>query len=345
MAVLHSFHPMIQLIDLTVSDDEIVEILPITGIKTLSALPLRQSSPCFSSQRKIQYDPLPRKRYREDPPHPHSDTQNAKRPCYSVPGHKRLYTQGVLKPVRLAGSIRSNDITLQGVLQVHALEEAVLCSFQWDVDWLLDDLGLADVKTTWVGDDRYSSALQMARPPQHRPCLPKRPEGFGTVHGKLMLLFRTDGFLRIAIPTANLRRQEWGVVRRPYARYTPRASATLDNAVFLIDLPRYKGGPNAGQQVGTPFHTALLEYVECLGLDSNIQAKILQYDFKNTEKYGFVYTGYVDERSPADSLELMKLGVRRRGNLVFSRCSLLQRAYECLDGPINKFALTTRRPP
>jgi hypothetical protein len=37
---------------------------------------------------------------------------------------------------------------------VDVLEEAVLCSFAWDADWLLYELGLAGIKTTWVGDRR-----------------------------------------------------------------------------------------------------------------------------------------------------------------------------------------------
>ena len=50
------------------------------------------------------------------------------------------------------------------------------------------------------------------------------------MHSKLMLLSH-PGYLRVAVPTANLVTYDWG------------ESGDMENMVFLIDLPRLPDGP------------------------------------------------------------------------------------------------------
>jgi hypothetical protein len=102
------------------------------------------------------------------------------------------------------------------------------------------------------------------------------------VHGKLMLLFHKDGFLRIALPTGNLRPSEWGA---------SKASECLDNAVFMIDLLLLNAEDDAEAQSKIPFRSSLLHYVDCLGLDAGVKGRLLRYNFDQTYPYAFVYTG------------------------------------------------------
>jgi hypothetical protein len=290
-AIMHtapSFHPMIEVVDLTLSSDEDAETAAALPYGLLPSLPLRTRDATQGCQLYAGMGESSRKRCRESTPHPRSGILHRKRPrCNDEPKH---YLQGVLKPVRLAGTVRQHDITLPEVLQIEHLEEAVLCSYQWDADWLMEDLGLAGVKTTWVGCPRHMDRLN-ARWPHRHTIFPAQPSQPGSVHGKLMLLFRSDGFLRIAVPTANLRRQEWGAPPQRCWRRQPGQTSTLDNAVFIIDLPREQGGYESDSNRENHFRASLLAFLQCLGLGAELMAKVRLYDFQEALAYAFVYTG------------------------------------------------------
>jgi hypothetical protein len=178
--------------------------------------------------------------------------------------------------------VRHDDITLPELLQVAQLEEAVLCSYQWDQEWLMDKIGMASVLSTCVYDERCPIVEDRTRWPYQKVICPNFPTGrWATFHGKLMLLFRNDGVLRIAVPTGNLRRHEWGAAQEQ----------TLDNAVFVLDLPLLGEDDDAELQWENHFRSSLLEYLDILGLSAELRARVHQYNFDSAAAYAFVFTG------------------------------------------------------
>jgi hypothetical protein len=169
----------------------------------------------------------------------------------------------------------------------------------FEESWLYGELGLRSVDPLFVADNGSieSNALLKARAAiayrtftYHFPP----PAGqWGRTRGKLMLLFRKDGYLRVAVPTANLRRAEWGVLPPTCGQPQSATFATLDNTVFLIDLPLYASDPPTTAQLDVPFRRQLLSYLTDLNMPSDIFERVRRYDFTPCRRFGFVYTGFV----------------------------------------------------
>lgn len=89
-----------------------------------------------------------------------------------------------------------------------------------------------------------------------------------------MLLFHPT-HLRIAVPSANLVRFDWG------------ETGVMENTVFLIDLPRLaaKHGP-----VLTPFGKELIRFLTAMQLDSDVLDGLKNFDFTETANIAFVHT-------------------------------------------------------
>lgn len=86
---------------------------------------------------------------------PHSARRLAGAPEASVSG-QLPYPKGIVLRTSARGSPRENDITIEEVLQKDDLELAVLSSFQWDEEWLMDKLDLRQTKVmliAFAGDD------------------------------------------------------------------------------------------------------------------------------------------------------------------------------------------------
>jgi hypothetical protein len=244
------FHQMVETIDLTLSDSE----------ESDAHRARRTPSPCYMSLplRCTQAIPQPlHKRTQEDslgsfPPLKRAKKKNYKHCSMHYPG-------GVFKQVRVLGHIRPDDITLPEVLDVPSLHEAVVSSFAWDMHWLLSDIGLGWVKTTFIADyrEQHAYALQAQQaclgslntPRWHVP--PHNAKG--CAHSKLMLLFRKDGIMRIAIPTGNLRRADWGAPAPLCGQLLYRTEQSLDNLVFIIDLPLQGKGVQGATDSKTAF--------------------------------------------------------------------------------------------
>jgi len=272
---------MIEVIDLTSLDSNTIDDVVNANYASVSSLPFRSMLTNTTSQRRPITRHQSNKRVRESTLYTLSKHRQLKK-LRQATRSSDTFLWGELRPVQLGGQARLKDITLGQVLQKEILEEAVLCSFAWDATWLMEELGLASTKMTWVSDKRQSTGLSESRKwPLLTTLHPTTPRKNGSVHGKLMLLFRNDGFLRIAIPTGNLRRKEWG----------DGHEHTLDNAVFLIDLPLLSPQDDVELQSDIEFRSSLLEYLACLELSPATRAKVHQYNFDNTRPVGFVYTG------------------------------------------------------
>lgn len=291
-----NFHPLIEVIDLTrSSDEELAQTLSPPIRVVWKTLPLRPISNTHRPQTPISQ--LSKKRARRDSPHPGFAYLHAKRPRSCLLPAYTCFLEGVLKPVRIFGHERPNDVTLPEVLQVDLLNEAVLSSFVWDADWLMGPMGLAAVDSTWVVNAggtatsaQYQGKLAASLAPRRRLHFPAVPSRSCSVHGKLILLFRNDGYLRIAIPTGNLRRADWGAAPPSCGQLLPSTSCTLDNAVFIIDLPMLRSDEDAELQWEIAFRRELLSYVDHLGLSAQLKAQLYCYNFDGCRPYGFVHT-------------------------------------------------------
>jgi hypothetical protein len=102
--------------------------------------------------------------------------------------------------------------------------------------------------------------------------------------------------LRIAIPTANLLNFDWG------------ETGQMENSVFMIDLPRLPDGQRLQINDLPRFGQELMYFLEQLGLDDDIRAGVLNFDFSATKDMVFVHTvGGVHWRDGAGRTGLMGL--------------------------------------
>ncbi|OAK93429.1 phospholipase D/nuclease [Phaeosphaeriaceae sp. SRC1lsM3a] len=292
----YKFHQMVDTIDLTLSDSEESDAqeLKQTPTPCYTSLPLRcaRATPSRPGKRAREDTPCPRIRF--------LSIKRARKESHAQSSAQ--YLDGVFKRVRVLGHIRPNDITLPEVLDVPTLDEAVVSSFAWDIHWLLSEVGLGWVNTTFIADNRGrdSYAMQAQQAPRgtlstQRWHFPPR-NARGCAHGKLMLLFRKDGTMRIAIPTGNLRRTDWGAPAPSCGQLLSGTGQSLDNFVFMIDLPLQKQGvvPRADNEVA--FQRELRRYLEAMAVPLDIQKRILQYNFAACAPYRFIWSG--DARHP-----------------------------------------------
>ena len=97
------------------------------------------------------------------------------------------------------------------------------------------------------------------------------------MHSKLMLLSH-PGYLRVAVPTANLVTYDWG------------ESGDMENMVFLIDLPRLPGSQRTTKAELTFFGQELIYFLEAMGLEHSIIESVYSFDFTATKDIAFVHT-------------------------------------------------------
>ncbi|KAI7300879.1 phospholipase D/nuclease, partial [Hortaea werneckii] len=197
------------------------------------------------------------------------------------------YPHGVVKKTWAFGHPRHNDIKLEEVLEPQTLRTAVLSAFQWDTDWVLSKLRtpLKGGKTKCVfimqakqESERKEIQAQAASIRSFlRLVFPPMEGQTWCMHSKLMLLFHPEK-LRIAVPTANLLNFDWG------------ETGSMENSVFLIDLPRLPDGKKMQLEHLTHFGQELLYFVQKQGLDEDVRNGILNFDFAATEHMAFVHS-------------------------------------------------------
>ncbi|KAI7224927.1 phospholipase D/nuclease [Hortaea werneckii] len=197
------------------------------------------------------------------------------------------YPHGVVKKTWAFGHPRHNDIKLEEVLEPQTLRTAVLSAFQWDTDWVLSKL-----KTPLKGGKTKCVFIMQAKQESERKEIQAQAASIQSflrlvfppmegqtwcMHSKLMLLFHPEK-LRVAVPTANLLNFDWG------------ETGSMENSVFLIDLPRLPDGKKTQRESLTHFAQELLYFVQRQGLDEDVRNGILNFDFAATEHLAFVHS-------------------------------------------------------
>ncbi|ROV90301.1 hypothetical protein VSDG_08124 [Cytospora chrysosperma] len=191
------------------------------------------------------------------------------------------YPKGTVLRTWARGTPRQDDIKIEDILQKDQLELAVLSSFQWDEEWLMAKLNMKKTKLLLIAyaPDEATKDAMRANVPQEsiRFCFPLMEHGASCMHSKLQLL-KFPTHIRIVIPTGNLVPYDWG------------ETGVMENMVFLIDLPRIADPAKRAANVLTPFGTELQFFLGAQGVDEKMVASLLNYDFSETSRYGFVHT-------------------------------------------------------
>ncbi|KAJ5768877.1 hypothetical protein N7520_003436 [Penicillium odoratum] len=188
---------------------------------------------------------------------------------------------GAVRKTHVANTDRGPDeITIEEVVQRSDLQLGVFSSFLWDMEWfftkcdtwrtrflLIMHAKEQELRDTMIADTKDMKNIRLCFPPMNGQIT--------TMHSKLMLLFHTN-YMRIAIPTANLTRTDWGEDR------------LMENTVFLIDLPKKES--NGIEYPKTFFNEELLYFLKASTVHESVIAKLDDYDFTETARYAFVHT-------------------------------------------------------
>ncbi|KAJ5972825.1 Tyrosyl-DNA phosphodiesterase [Penicillium vulpinum] len=186
---------------------------------------------------------------------------------------------GAVKKTHITGYPRSgNEITIEEVIQRDDLELGVFSSYLWDMAWLYSKFNSSSTRILFImqatdEETREQFRQDISNMPNFRLCFPPMEAQVKCMHSKLLLMFH-PGYLRIAVPTANLTPTDWGEDR------------LMENTVFLIDLPKLEV-PEVGK---TPFYTELVYFLQASELHRNIIKKLDEFDFSETKRYAFVHT-------------------------------------------------------
>lgn len=194
------------------------------------------------------------------------------------------YPRGVVKNTWAFGHTRStNDIKIEEVLEKSTLRTALFSAFQWDTNWIMAKLNLQQTKVIMVMQAKNEAAKQQYRQETEylgkilRLVFPSMEGNVNCMHSKLMLLFHPHK-LRVVIPTANMTDYDWG------------EQGTMENSVFMIDLPRLEqtaiDDANALPQFGRELHFFLRK----MGCEDDILEGVLNFNFSNTKHLAFVHS-------------------------------------------------------
>lgn len=269
-----------------------------------SSMPKSSSSSAFTMDRKaMEAERLARlqERKRKRMPSPHRPAkQQSKAPAPPMTEESAQpqsqvdaviqYPQGVIKRTFATKFPRTDDITIDELLQAPTINIAVLSSFQWDAEWLSRKLSHTKVKQYWVMNARDAETQARWRRdltdcgiPNLRIHFPPMNAAVGNAHSKYMLLVG-EKKLRIVVSTANMEPEYWGEVKNNWQ------PGVLENSVFLIDLPRRTDGLVGNVNELTPFGRELVHFLEAQQLDSSIVKGVLKFDFSQTGHIAFVHS-------------------------------------------------------
>lgn len=194
---------------------------------------------------------------------------------------KLPFWQGAVKKTWCLGQPRlGDDIKIEEVLQKDQLELAVISSFQWDPDFLLQKIDLTRTKICLIShspDPAEQDAIRASLPSSRaRFCFPPM-NGPGNMHSKLQIL-KFSGYLRVVVPTGNFVGYDWG------------ETGVMENMVFLIDLPRLEDQETREANLLAPFGEDLCYFLQAQGVEGGLIRSLRKYDFSETKKYGFVHS-------------------------------------------------------
>ncbi|KAF8427386.1 tyrosyl-DNA phosphodiesterase-domain-containing protein [Tirmania nivea] len=196
-----------------------------------------------------------------------------------------LYPDGVVKKTYLEGvERRGDDITIEEVLQKDTLKMAVLSAYQWDTTWIMDKLNVRNTglilvmqAAEWEEKERLKKMFSVLR--GVTLVFPDMSGQINCMHSKLMLLFHEE-YLRIAVPTANLVKFDWG-----------GHNGIMENTVFLIDLPRIpRNQERLKESELTHFAKELIYFCEKKGYPANILDALHRIDYSKTTHLTFVHS-------------------------------------------------------
>ncbi|KAF2023382.1 phospholipase D/nuclease [Setomelanomma holmii] len=240
---------------------------------------------------KRKREPSPDRPPKQITKSPSPDTASASMDMSSaLPASVGSYPRGVLKRTFATKFLRTDDITIEEVLQADTLHIAVISSFMWDSEWLNQKLDPRKVKQVWIMNAKYPDVqkrwrqeMQDCRIPNLEIHFPPMGGQIHSMHSKFMLLFGKES-LRIVVPTANMTPIDWGEVKNAWQ------PGVMENSVFLIDLPR-RHERNSNQSEGlTGFGRELVHFLEKLEVDQKVIDGVLKFDFSKTEHLAFVHS-------------------------------------------------------
>jgi hypothetical protein len=199
------------------------------------------------------------------------------------------YPKGAIKRTFASKYPRTDDISIDEVLQADTINIAVVGSFMWDAEWLHRKLNPLAVKQIWVmnakGQDiqqRWREEMKESGVPNLRLHFPPMDGIIQSNHSKFMLLFGKEK-LRVVIPTANMTCIDWGE-----AKYEHELGL-MENSVFLVDLPRMHDGVVGDKDSLTTFGKELIYFLEKLEMETMVIDGVLKFDFSQTSHLGFVH--------------------------------------------------------
>jgi hypothetical protein len=199
------------------------------------------------------------------------------------------YPRGAIKRTAATKFPRTDDITIDEVLQAESLNIAVISSFMWDSEWLVKKLSPRKVKQIWVmnakGQDvqqRWVREMEEAGVPNLKMHFPPMDGLIHSMHSKLMLLFGKDK-LRVVVPSANMIPYDWGEVPNDWQ------PGVMENSVFLVDLPRRKDGAIGDENDLTIFGKDLVRFLERQEIGTNVIDGVRKFDFAQTGHLAFVH--------------------------------------------------------
>jgi hypothetical protein len=200
------------------------------------------------------------------------------------------YPRGAVKRTAATKFPRTDDITIDEVLQAESLNIAVISSFMWDSEWLNAKLDPRKVKQLWImnakGEDiqqRWRREMEAARIPNMKLHFPPMHGITHSMHSKFLLLFGKDK-LRIVIPTANMTPFDWGEVKNDWQ------PGVMENSMFLIDLPRNEDGTVGDRKDLTQFGKEIIHFLEKQEVGTNVVEGLLKHDFSLTDHLAFVHS-------------------------------------------------------
>ncbi len=209
----------------------------------------------------------------------------------SSPKNKALqYPRGAIKRTFATKYPRTDDISLDEVLEASSVNIAVISSFMWDSEWLYKKLDPTKVKQVWIMNakdqetqQRWIHEMQESGVPNLKVHFPPMGGMIHCMHSKFMLLFGKDK-LRFVVPTANMTQVDWGEVANNWQ------PAVMENSVFLIDLPRRADGIVGDKNDLTIFGKELMRFLEAQKVGQNIIDGVLKFDFSGTKHIAFVHS-------------------------------------------------------
>ncbi|KAI4638687.1 hypothetical protein J4E93_009715 [Alternaria ventricosa] len=202
------------------------------------------------------------------------------------------YPNGAIKRTFASKYPRTDDITIEELLEADKVNTAVISSFQYDSGWLYEKLDPAKVKQIWLmtgkhrGEDVQAKRIQEwreSRVPNMKLHFPPMGGMIATMHSKFILLFGKDK-LRIAVPTANMTQTDWGEVANDWQ------PGIMENSVFLIDLPRRHDGTVTEAKDLTPFGRELVYFLEQQEVGPQVITGLLKCNFSKTSHLAFVHS-------------------------------------------------------